>query len=110
MVGSAETLGFISEIAYRAIPGPAHKGTALLLFPNIVSACSVVTELKKQKIHAVELFDRSNLEVIENQPTAPKYLKGLHEDSCDFLMKTRYHHANVRNLKARSFRVLKKSW
>tara|TARA_B100001093_G_scaffold439467_1_gene439435 strand:- start:122 stop:454 length:333 start_codon:yes stop_codon:yes gene_type:complete len=110
MVGSEETLGFISEITYRTIPGPAHKGTALLLFPNIDSACSVVTKLKKQKIYAVKLFDRSSLEVIENQPTAPKYLKGLHEDSCAFLMKTRDHHANVRNLIARSFRVPKKSW
>jgi D-lactate dehydrogenase len=69
MIGSEGTLGFISEITYRTIPDPAHKGTALVLFPDIVSACSVVTELKKQKIDAVELFDRSSLQAIEDQPT-----------------------------------------
>ena len=82
MIGSEGTLGFISEITYRTIPDPAHKGTALVLFPDIVSACSVVTELKKQKIDAVELFDRSSFKAIEDQPTAPQHLQGLHEDAC----------------------------
>ena len=49
MIGSEGTLGFISEITYRTIPDPAHKGTALVLFPDIVSACSVVTELKNRR-------------------------------------------------------------
>ena len=74
-MGSEGTLGFISEITYRTITDPALKGTALVLFPDIVSACSVVTELKRQKIDAVELFDRSSLQAIEDQPTAPKTFK-----------------------------------
>ena len=99
MIGSEGTLGFISEITYRTIPDSAHKGTALVLFPDIVSACSVVTELKKQKIDAVELFDRSSLNAIEDQPTAPKHLKGLHEDACALLIETGDQRANLRDAK-----------
>ena len=97
MIGPEGTLGFISEIIYRTILDPAHKGTALVLFSDIVSACSAVTELKNQKIDAVELFDRSSLKAIEDQPTAPKHLKCLHEDACALLIETGHQHANVRD-------------
>ena len=59
----------------------------------------MITELKKQKIDDVELFDRSSLKAIEDQPTAPKHLKGLHEDACALLIETGDQHANVRDLK-----------
>ena len=69
------------------------------MFPEIVLACSVLIELKKQKIDAVELFDRSSLKNIKDQPTAPKHFKGLHEDACALLIETGDQHANLRDSK-----------
>ena len=99
MIGSEGTLGFISEITCRTIPDPAHKGTALVFFSDIVSACSVVTELQKQQIDAVEIFDRSSLKVFEEQLTAPKHLKSLQGDACALLIETGDRQANVRDSK-----------
>ena len=99
MIGSEGTLGLISEITYKTIPDPAHERTSLVLFPDIVSACLVVTELKKQKVDAVELFDHSSLKAIEDQPTAPKHLKHLHKDICALLSETGVQQANARDFK-----------
>ena len=66
-----------------------------------MSACSVVTELQKQQIDAVEVFDRSSRKVIEEQLTAPKHIKSLQGDACALLIETGDQHANLRDSKVR---------
>ena len=88
MIGSEGTLGFISEITYQTIPDPAFKGTALVLFPNIVAASAATFVLKQQQVDAVELLDRASLRSIEGQPTAPASLKGLEPAACALLIET----------------------
>ena len=64
-----------------------------------MSACSVLTELQKQQIDAVEIFDRSSRKVIEEQLTASKHIKSLQGDACALLIETGDQQANVRDSK-----------
>lgn len=77
MIGSEGTLGFISEITYRTVPDHPHKATALILFPDIRTACEATTLLRNCPVSAVEIMDRAGLRSVEDKPGLPLDLKNL---------------------------------
>lgn len=89
MIGSEGTLGFISEITYRTVPDYPHKSTALILFPDIRTACEATTLLRNRPVSAVEIMDRASLRSVENKPGLPLNLKNLGPSVAGLLVETR---------------------
>jgi D-lactate dehydrogenase len=89
MIGSEGTLGFIAEITYHTVPEHPHKSTALLLFPDIRTACAAVPVLKRCRVDAVELMDRASLASVEDKPGMPGMLKELGQSVAALLVETR---------------------
>ena len=89
MIGSEGTLGFIAEITYRTVEEHTHKATALMLFPDIETACEAVAVLKSQPVAAVELMDRASLRSVEHKAGIPEYFKDLPEAAAALLVETR---------------------
>ncbi len=88
MIGSEGTLGFISEITLSTVPSLPNKGTALILFPNIKTACTTIPILKQLPVDAAEIMDRASLRSVENKPGLPSYLKELDNDVTALLIET----------------------
>ncbi|RJP22411.1 MAG: FAD-binding oxidoreductase [Deltaproteobacteria bacterium] len=89
MIGSEGTLGFIAEITYRTVEEHAHKASALMIFPDIGSACRAATLLKNGPVSAVELMDRASLRSVEDKEGMPDYLKSLDAEATALLVETR---------------------
>jgi D-lactate dehydrogenase len=89
MVGSEGTLAFLSEIIYHTVIEHPFKASALMLFPDIRTACSAVPILKQTEVSAVELMDRAALRSVENKSGLPEYLKTLSEQATALLVETR---------------------
>ncbi len=89
MIGSEGTLGFIAEITYETVPEYPHKATALLLFPDIETACRAVAALKATPVDAVELMDRASLRSVENKAGVPGYLRELGPEASALLVESR---------------------
>jgi D-lactate dehydrogenase len=89
MIGSEGTLGFIAEVTYDTVPDLPCKASALVLFPDIETACSAVPVLKSCSVDAVELMDRLSLRSVEGKEGMPEYLRALDEDVCALLVETR---------------------
>ena len=89
MIGSEGTLGFIAEITYHTVEEHSHKATALMIFPEIKTACEAVAALKSQPVAAVELMDRASIRSVENKPGMPPYFKELPEAATALLVETR---------------------
>jgi D-lactate dehydrogenase len=89
MIGSEGTLGFIAEITYRTVIDPRHKATALILFPDIASACRAVEIIKPLPVAAAELMDRASLHSVQDKPGVPAALKGLGPEAAALLVETR---------------------
>ncbi len=89
MIGSEGTLGFISEISFRTVEEHAHKASALILFEQLETACSAVTQLKAQPVAAVELLDRASLRSVQDKPGMPAALRGLSLDGAALLVEAR---------------------
>ena len=97
---------FYLRVFLKTIPDLTYNRTALVLFPDIVSVCLVVIKLEKQKVAAVELFDQSGLQTIEDQPTAPKHLKHLHKDECALMSEIGAHKPMQGILKSVKYLIL----
>ncbi|MDS4029294.1 MAG: FAD-binding and (Fe-S)-binding domain-containing protein [Candidatus Contendobacter sp.] len=89
MIGSEGTLGFIAEITYHTVEEHTHKATALMIFPDIQTACEAVAALKSQPVAAVELMDRASIRSVENKAGMPAYFKELPETAAALLVETR---------------------
>jgi D-lactate dehydrogenase len=89
MIGSEGTLGFIAEVTYHTVPEHPHKASALMLFPDIRTACTAVSILKQAPVDAVELMDRAALRSVENKAGMPDYLKELGPEVASLLVETR---------------------
>ena len=90
MVGSEGTLGFISEVVYRTVIEHPHKASALLLFPDVPTACRAIPVLRESGIvAAAELMDRAALASVEKEPGMPGYLEGLDDQVTALLVETR---------------------
>ena len=90
MVGSEGTLGFISEVVYKTVVEHRHKASALILFPDVPTACSAVPILRGGlPVAAAELMDRAALSSVENKAGMPDYLSGLEKNVTALLVETR---------------------
>jgi len=89
MIGSEGTLGFIAEITYHTVEEHSHKATALMIFPDIKTACEAVAALESQPVAAVELMDRASIRSVENKAGMPPYFKTLPETAAALLVETR---------------------
>jgi len=88
IIGSEGTLAFISEVTFRTLAVPAHKSTALMLFPDIARACEAVVVLKACRVSAAELMDRVSLRSVEDKPGMPPYIKSLGDTVTALLVDT----------------------
>jgi D-lactate dehydrogenase len=89
MVGSEGTLGFISDVVYRTVEEHPSKASALILYPDIKTACQAIPILQKQPVSAAELMDRAALRSVEGRDGMPEYLKLLGPDVTALLVETR---------------------
>lgn len=89
MIGSEGTLGFIAEITYKTVVEHAFRASSLMIFPDIKSACNVVSLLQSAPVAAVELIDRAGLRSVEDQEGMPFHLKSLGLKPCAILVETR---------------------
>jgi D-lactate dehydrogenase len=89
LIGSEGTLGFIAEITYHTVPEHSHKATALMIFPDIRTACEAMAVLKTQPVAAVELMDRTALRSVEDKAGVPASLKTLPPAAAALLVETR---------------------
>ncbi len=97
MIGSEGTLGFISDITYRTVTEKSFKALALIVYPNIESACEAVIILKNQPVSAVEIMDRAALKSVEDAKDVPTYLKTLSKTACAILVETSENSADLLN-------------
>lgn len=89
MVGSEGTLGFISDVVYKTVVEHRYKASALILYPDVKTACQAIPVLQEQPVAAAELMDRAGLRSVEGKPGMPDYLKGLGETVTALLVETR---------------------
>ena len=61
MIGSEGTLAFISDVTLNTVSDASFKSCALLIFPDVKSACEATVELQKLDVDAVELMDEASL-------------------------------------------------
>jgi D-lactate dehydrogenase len=95
MIGSEGTLGFIAEAVYRTVVEHRHKASALLLYPDIRSACEAVLMLQQQPVAAAELIDRAGLASVAGKPGIPSSLEGLDPTVTALLVETRAESAET---------------
>lgn len=95
IIGSEGTLAFISDITYRTVPEHRHKALALIVYPDIRSACEAVTVLRGLPVSAVELLDRAAIRSVDRTPDIPPVLRTLSPDACAILVETRAENASA---------------
>ena len=61
LVGSEGTLAFLSEVTMKTLPIAPYKASAMIYFPDIVTAARAVVAMKANQISAAELLDKRSL-------------------------------------------------
>ena len=61
LVGSEGTLAFLSEVTMKTLPIAPYKASAMIYFPDIVTAAKAVVAMKANQISAAELLDKRSL-------------------------------------------------
>mgnify|MGYP003967840931 FL=1 len=89
MIGSEGTLGFISEITYRTVVEHRYKASALIHFPNTVTACEAIPLLKQLPVDAVEMMDRAALRSIEHNEGMDPLIQQLPDKATSLLVESR---------------------
>jgi D-lactate dehydrogenase len=95
MIGSEGTLGFISDVVYRTVVEHRHKASALIIYPDVKTACEAIPILQKQPVAAAELMDRAGLRSVQEKEGMPGYLKELSETATALLVETRAESADL---------------
>lgn len=78
-IGSEGTLGLITEITVDLLPRPDDHFVAWVFFPDLSSAIDFVVESQRTRglrPRALELLDRSALEIVARQERAPEIPPG----------------------------------
>lgn len=88
MVGSEGTLAFMSELTMKTVVDHPHKASAMIYFPDIVTACKAVVAMKPGPVHGAELLDRLALKSVENKDGIPEYLKDFDDGVTAILVET----------------------
>ncbi|MEX1077963.1 MAG: FAD-binding and (Fe-S)-binding domain-containing protein [Homoserinimonas sp.] len=97
MVGSEGTLGFVAEAVFETVPIAPAVATALLVFPTLDAATSILPTLVATGAATLELMDAASLRVIQGDPTAEGLLDGVAIDGHAALL-VEYHAADAEEL------------
>lgn len=89
MIGSEGTLGFISDVVYKTVVEHPNKASALILYPDVKTACEAIPILQNQPVSAAELMDRAGLASVTGKPGMPEYLEDLGPTVTALLVETR---------------------
>ncbi|MEE4134732.1 MAG: FAD-binding and (Fe-S)-binding domain-containing protein, partial [Desulforhopalus sp.] len=89
LIGSEGTLGFISSVVYRTVVEHRHKASALILYPDLHTACRAIPILRGEAVTAAELVDRAGLRSVAEKEGMPDYLRDLGETVTALLVETR---------------------
>jgi len=89
LVGSEGTLAFASEFTLKTIAEMPFKASAMIYFPDIVTASKAVVAMKPGKVYGAELLDRLALKSVENQDGIPDYIKGFPDGVTAILVETK---------------------
>ncbi len=89
MIGSEGTLGFISDAIYHTVIEHRHKASALILYPDVQTACRAIPLLQNLPVAAAELIDRAGLRSVQDQPGMMESLAELGETVTALLVETR---------------------
>jgi D-lactate dehydrogenase len=93
LIGSEGTLGFIAEITFHTVVEHPCKASALMVFPDIESACTAAAILREQPVAAVELMDRASMHSVQDKRGMPAWLKALAPQTASLLVETRAYTA-----------------
>jgi D-lactate dehydrogenase len=80
MVGSEGTLAYISEATFRTIPLKPFASTQLLVFNSLTAANESLTAIVGTGAAAIELLDKTSLEVAQREERAIAEMKALKVD------------------------------
>jgi D-lactate dehydrogenase len=80
MVGSEGTLAYIAEATFRTIPLKPFAATNLLVFNSLAAANESLTSLVASGAAAIELLDKTSLEVAQREERAMPEMKALSID------------------------------
>lgn len=61
LVGSEGTLAFMSEVTMKTLPITPYKASAMIYFPDIVTAAKAVVAMRGNAVSAAELLDKRSL-------------------------------------------------
>ena len=76
IVGSEGTLAFLSEVTMDTLPVAPYKASAMIYFPDIVTAARAVQRLLPLKVSAAEILDNRSLTSV-NDPHLSSDIPGL---------------------------------
>lgn len=77
MVGSEGTLAYIAEATFRTIPLKPYAATSLLVFNSLAAANESLTALVESGAAAIELLDKTSLQVAQREDRAMAEMKAL---------------------------------
>jgi D-lactate dehydrogenase len=87
MVGSEGTLAYIAEATFRTIPLKPFAATNLLVFNSLKAANESLAALVDTGAAAIELLDRTSLQVAQREERAMSELKALYiEEHAAFIV------------------------
>ncbi len=89
LVGSEGTLAFVSEVTLATVPDPRCAACALVLYPDLATACRVASGLANAPVSAVELIDRAALRAVAGAPGVPVWIADAPGDAAALLVETR---------------------
>ncbi|PXY01322.1 4Fe-4S ferredoxin [Marinifilum breve] len=88
MVGSEGTLAFMSELTMKTVINHKHKASAMIYFPDIVTACESVVTMKPGPVHGAEMLDRVALRAVEDSDGIPAFIKDFPDGVTAILVET----------------------
>ncbi|MCY1633952.1 FAD-binding and (Fe-S)-binding domain-containing protein [Marinifilum sp. D737] len=88
MVGSEGTLAFMSELTMKTVTNHKHKASAMIYFPDIVTACQSVVTMKPGPVHGAEMLDRVALRAVEDSDGIPAFIKDFPDGVTAILVET----------------------
>ena len=71
IVGSEGTLAFISEVTMETLPAAPYKASAMVYFPDIVTAARAVLALEPLAVSAAEMLDTRSLVSVGDTHLSP---------------------------------------
>lgn len=99
LVGAEGTLAFISEVVLDTVPDHPCKSTALLYFPDILTACRAIGPLTSAGAAMAELMDRASLRSVEGLKGMPSVVRELPEAAAALLVE--FQEPDVESLRSR---------